>query len=99
MPVPHVLLAMQKVVGSNPISRFAEGLRLQVFFVEAVGWCVCVAGHPMGIRRLTRAGRVSEQAPLQALLTTRTVDLLHPGAERSKVRLTGPVGRCEGMSG
>ena len=25
---------MQKVVGSNPFSRFAEGLRLQVFFVS-----------------------------------------------------------------
>jgi hypothetical protein len=27
---------MQKVVGSNPISRFGEGLHLQVFFVRAV---------------------------------------------------------------
>jgi hypothetical protein len=34
---------MQKVVGSNPISRFAKGLYLQAFFVRAVGWCVCVA--------------------------------------------------------
>jgi hypothetical protein len=40
---PHVLLAMQ-VEGSNPISRFVKGLHLQVFFVGAVGWCVCVAG-------------------------------------------------------
>ena len=38
----YVLLAMQKVEGSNPFSRFREGLRLQVFFVGAVGWCVCV---------------------------------------------------------
>jgi hypothetical protein len=29
---------MQKVVGSNPISRFAKGLHLQAFFVGAVGW-------------------------------------------------------------
>jgi hypothetical protein len=35
---------MQKVVGSNPISRFREGLHLQVFFVDAVGWCVCIDG-------------------------------------------------------
>jgi hypothetical protein len=34
---------MQKVVGSNPISRFRKGVHLQVFFVRAVGWCVCVA--------------------------------------------------------
>ena len=34
---------MQKVEGSNPFSRFREGLHLQVFFVSAVGWCVCVA--------------------------------------------------------
>jgi hypothetical protein len=30
-PEPYVLLAMQKVVGSNPISRFREGLHLQAF--------------------------------------------------------------------
>ena len=35
---------MQKVVGSNPISRSRKGLHLQAFFVEAVGWCVCFAG-------------------------------------------------------
>jgi hypothetical protein len=29
----HALLAMQKVEGSNPFSRFREGLHLQVFFV------------------------------------------------------------------
>ncbi len=33
---PRVLLAMQKVVGSNPISRSRKGLHLQVFFVLAV---------------------------------------------------------------
>jgi hypothetical protein len=48
----RALLAMQKVVGSNPISRFREGLCLQVFFVGAVGWSGCIAGHPMGTRRL-----------------------------------------------
>jgi hypothetical protein len=42
--LPHVLLAMQKVVGSNPISRLRKGLHLQVFCVVAVGLCVCVAG-------------------------------------------------------
>jgi hypothetical protein len=38
----RVLLAMQKVVGSNPISRFTKGLHLQVFFDGTVGSCVCV---------------------------------------------------------
>jgi hypothetical protein len=33
---------MQKVEGSNPFSRFEKGLHLQVFFVCAVGLCVCV---------------------------------------------------------
>jgi hypothetical protein len=41
---PELLLAMQKVEGSNPFSRFREGLHLQVFLVGAVGWCVCVDG-------------------------------------------------------
>ena len=40
----RVLLAMQKVEGSNPFSRFRKGLYLQVFFVGAVAWCVCVDG-------------------------------------------------------
>jgi hypothetical protein len=44
-PAPHVLLAMQKVEGSNPFSRFAKGLHLQVFFASSVGLCVCVAGQ------------------------------------------------------
>jgi hypothetical protein len=39
------MLAMQKVVGSNPISRLKRGLHLQVFFMPAVGWCVCVPGQ------------------------------------------------------
>ena len=33
---------MQKVEGSNPFSRFEEGLRLQAFFAGAVAKCVCV---------------------------------------------------------
>jgi hypothetical protein len=41
---PHVLLAMQKVEGSNPISRFRKGLHLKVFFASSVGLSVCVAG-------------------------------------------------------
>jgi hypothetical protein len=32
----RVLLAMQKVEGSNPFSRSRKGLHLQVFFVRAV---------------------------------------------------------------
>jgi hypothetical protein len=36
-PETHVLLAMQKVEGSNPFSRFEEGPHLQVFLVSAVG--------------------------------------------------------------
>jgi hypothetical protein len=46
----HLLLAMQKVEGSNPFSRFRKGLHLQAFFLGAVGWCVCITGHPMGTR-------------------------------------------------
>ena len=34
---------MQKVEGSNPFSRFPEGLPLQAFFGCAVGLCVCFA--------------------------------------------------------
>jgi hypothetical protein len=30
-PLPHVLLAMQKVEGSNPFSRFEKGLQIELF--------------------------------------------------------------------
>jgi hypothetical protein len=33
---------MQKVEGSNPFSRSQKDPQLQVFFVGAVGLCVCV---------------------------------------------------------
>jgi hypothetical protein len=38
----HALLAMQKVEGSNPFSRFAKGLHLQAFFVAAVALFLCI---------------------------------------------------------
>jgi hypothetical protein len=38
----HALLAMQKVEGSNPFSRFAKGLHLQAFLVLAVALFVCI---------------------------------------------------------
>jgi hypothetical protein len=65
--VANALLAMQKVVGSNPISRFRKGLHLQVFFVGAVGWCVCVAGHPMGTRWPTRGGSGLRRSPFAGI--------------------------------
>ena len=44
-PTMGYLLAMQKVVGSNPISRFQEGLQMVCFSSPPVGWCVCFFGH------------------------------------------------------
>jgi hypothetical protein len=41
--VARVLLAMQKVEGSNPFSRFVKTCDLQVFLLGAAGWCVCFA--------------------------------------------------------
>jgi hypothetical protein len=38
----ELLIAMQKVVGSNPISRFAKGLYLQAFLISEVALFVCV---------------------------------------------------------
>ena len=58
---------MQKVVGSNPISRLRKGLRLQVFFVGAVGWCVCVAGHPMGTRVANTRREPLSRSPLAGI--------------------------------
>jgi hypothetical protein len=38
----HILLAMQKVEGSNPFSRFRKGPDLQDFSVAAVALFVCI---------------------------------------------------------
>jgi hypothetical protein len=48
---------MQKVEGSNPFIRFSKGLNLQAFLVGAVGWCVCMTGHPMHLGDNTPRGR------------------------------------------
>jgi hypothetical protein len=37
-----LLLAMQKVEGSNPFSRFVKSLPLQVFFVATVALFLCI---------------------------------------------------------
>jgi hypothetical protein len=51
---------MQKVEGSNPFSRFRKGQHLQAFFIRAVGWCVCVAGHLLGTGGAARGGSASK---------------------------------------
>jgi hypothetical protein len=63
----QALLAMQKVEGSNPFSRFRKGLPLQAFFACAVGWCVCVAGHPLGTGGAARGGSASRSGELRLL--------------------------------
>ena len=69
----EVLLAMQKVEGSNPSAASWEGLYLQAFCVRVVSWCVCVAGLSLGRRRPARstnrhkaalAGRLWELKPV-----------------------------------
>jgi hypothetical protein len=78
----HTLLAMQKVVGSNPISRFAEGLHLQALFVDAVGWCFCVAGDPLGTGVRHQCSSFPQAVDLQA---NRARPNSRPSACREKV--------------
>ena len=40
--VTELLLAMQKVEGSNPFSRSRKGLQLSAFLVVPVGWAFCI---------------------------------------------------------
>jgi hypothetical protein len=44
-PHANALLAMQKVEGSNPFSRFRKRPALAGLFRGAVGWCVCVDAY------------------------------------------------------
>jgi hypothetical protein len=46
------LLAMQKVEGSNPFSRFAKGQHLQVFLVSPVGYRNRTRDQTRGTRRI-----------------------------------------------
>jgi hypothetical protein len=59
---------MQKVVGSNPISRFRKGPHLQAFFVGAVGWCVCVLRTETGPAAKAPWIRLEEHGCLQGIL-------------------------------
>ena len=82
----ELLLAMQKVEGSNPFSRFVKACDLQAFSVSQVGKCVCIGVHPLW----TGAGRTIESLP-KALICRdfarpRTADLLQV-RRRSKGRL------------
>ena len=59
---------MQKVEGSNPFSRSLKGLHLQVFFVNAVGWCVCIA--PDRNRNRPARQRVQQGRCVQVIVGT-----------------------------
>jgi hypothetical protein len=92
---PQVLLAMQKVVGSNPISRFRKGLHLPGLF-RVISWVVPLRswglmadwrGHPC-------PGSAPKARVSRHFVTPRTADLFR-GRRRSKVRLTGrPLGQA-----
>jgi hypothetical protein len=47
-PALQALFAMQKVEGSNSFSRSQKGAHFAGLFMRAVGWCVCLAGCPLG---------------------------------------------------
>jgi hypothetical protein len=58
---------MQKVEGSNPFSRLRKGLRLQAFFVRAVGWTFCVCPDSIRIQHLDAARLEQDVLHLQAV--------------------------------
>jgi hypothetical protein len=62
---------MQKVEGSNPFSRFEEGLHFQVVFVRAVGWCVCIVLRIDGESYRMRAHRAQPRAAASRLESMR----------------------------
>jgi hypothetical protein len=104
IPAPDVLLAMQKVEGSNPFSRFFKKACIcGSFFVDVVGWCVCVAGHAVGTggaaRRRTRSNAVNPGVFAGSLLVTPTTDLLRDARFSSSTggptdRRPAPRRRC-----
>ena len=59
---------MQKVEGSNPFSRFAKGLQLQVFFVSSVGLCVCFGPDRNRTRGKAALHSTRENGCLQVIL-------------------------------
>jgi hypothetical protein len=62
--------------GFESLQPLSKDLHLQVFFLCAVGWCVCVAGYPVGTRRAIRRRSVPEQSVCRQFLMTRSIDLL-----------------------
>jgi len=64
----ELLLAMQKVEGSNPFSRSRKTCDLQVFFVSPVGKCVRVLGQSLDNERRPQPARLARTARLQGNL-------------------------------
>jgi hypothetical protein len=90
---------MQKVEGSNPFSRFQEDLHLQVFFVRAVGLCVCFAPDRNRTRRKStrtfdsKNAAVCKESWLVELLTSCEDDAEGHEFDPSTVRFQPGIGR------
>jgi hypothetical protein len=72
----QALLAMQKVEGSNPFSRFQEGPHLQVFFVRESAGAFASPGTQWVPGGQHAAGASQNKSVCRHFLMTRTIDLL-----------------------
>jgi hypothetical protein len=84
---------MQKVVGSNPISRFRKGLYLQAFFACAVGLCVCVGSDLLRTRRGPIVGRSKKNGLFAGRFWFVRTEVLLQACRRSSVPAAAAVGR------
>ena len=80
---------MQKVEGSNPFSRFEEGLQLAGFLGSTVGKCVCVAGQEFAKRR-----RRGPPAPSEKTLVCRMIPLVWTYWRSAKTQKVTGSSRC-----
>ena len=91
--IPHctdsrALLAMQKVEGSNPFSRFREGLHLQAFLLASPGSATASPDNDWTIVSAATRGRGRKVLFSRRFRATSTLEVLRP-CRRSRVDRTG----------
>jgi hypothetical protein len=86
----HVLLAMQKVEGSNPFSRFAKGCDLQVFLTRQPASASASPCTQCAPARLDVPVGAEKDRICRSFANAQTTDLLHGGQKGQGFESRGP---------
>jgi hypothetical protein len=88
---------MQKVEGSNPFSRFAEGPHLRVFLVLPAGWTFCVPMDSIRTQPVAAPGSSARMARFAG--KSWATELSRPSDGIQKVLGSNPASRFASAQG